>query len=190
MKIRILLHKPKRWDILGQAIRFWTGLISAKNRTAGPYDHAEVWTPNTIVPVKPESLQFGVTMDRFYPAGTCWTSTLKDKARGTVKRPASDVIHNPARWDYIEFDLTEGQHDDLMGYMELQVGINKGYGIFDFAKFFGLGWLIRDKSRNICSEFVNNALWQADVVDKFGVVSPRRLAYLLNAKGYETRPLR
>lgn len=191
MKIRILLHKPKKWDILGQLIRFWTWLISAKNRTIGGYDHTEVWTPRwgEIFEVPKLDFKTQVEIGSFY-LGTCWTSTMKDKAKGTVKRPASDVIHNPARWDYIEVELTDDQYDDLLTCMEWEVRHNKGYGILDFAKFFGLGWLIRDKNRNICSEFVNNALWKADVLDKFGVVSPRRLAYLLNAKGFATRRLK
>lgn len=194
MKIRVLLHKPKRWDLLGQGIRFWTGLISKKNRTVGPYDHAEVWTL--------DEYDYAFTDESFevpkirWILGTAWTSTMKDKANGTVKRPASDVIHNPKRWDYIEIDLDDDSdiypdnYDALMNYMEDEVRDNKGYGIFDFAKFFGLGWLIIDKLRNICSEFVNNALYHGGVVMKRGVVSPRRLAYLLVQAGHEIKSLR
>ncbi len=199
MKIRVLLHKPKRWDLLGQAIRIWTGLISAKNRTVGPYDHAEVWTPDDIGLFKRSNGTEYTGHSRkviYKVVGTCWTSTMKDKAKGTVKRPASDVVHNPIRWDYIEIEfggddmIYPDDYDALMNYMEQAVRNNKGYGKWDFAKFFGLGWLIVDKKRNICSEFCNNALWNGGILEKHGVVSPRRLAYLLVQAGHKIERLK
>lgn len=185
MKIRAVFHKPKRWDLLGQGIRFWTGLISKKNRTVGPYDHVELWTSDA------RGIFIGV--DHLFKTetvyGTLWTSTRRPPANGTVKRPASEVIHNPARWDYCEVEIDDSDYETVVRWMDLEVKNNAGYGIFDFAKFFGLGWLIKDKKRNICSEFVLNALWRIAILAIFGVISPRRLAYLLVQAGYKIKSL-
>jgi hypothetical protein len=108
---------------------------------------------------------------------------MRGDNNGTVKRPAGEIYHNMARWDIYETEVTDGEYETLIGWMDLEVKNNKGYGMFDFAKFFGLGWLISDKLRNICSEFCNNALWRIGELAKFGVVSPRRLAYLIKQAG-------
>ena len=178
-RIRLCFHKPKPTDYLGQGIRFWTWLVSSKNRTVPGYDHVEIWTPN----------EMGIFSDAEFEVpkpvwvvGTCWTSTMRGDNNGTVNRPACEIINNPLRWDVYEREITDEQYNMLMAYMELQVSINKGYSFRDIGKFFGLGFLT-DAKRNICSEFSNNSLYEGDILDEGGVVSPRRLAYLITKSG-------
>ena len=168
--IRCLFYKAKRGDghWLDNGINGWTWLISAKNRTVGPYSHVEIGHPTSTI------------CDRLNLSdnGYMTTSTMRGDRNGSVVRPTIDVIQNIDRWDVCEIELEDADYMMMMDYLENEVLQNKGYSKRDCGKFFGLGFLA-DPKRNICSEISNNALYFADVLDEMGVVSPRRLAYLL-----------
>jgi hypothetical protein len=114
---------------------------------------------------------------------------MRGKDNGTVKRPASEVIQNPKRWDYAEIEVTHDDYDRMVLWMKIEVDFNSGYSMRDLFKFFGLG-ILADKKKNICSEFSNNAIHQAFGIDDDEVVSPRRLAWKLVQAGYVIKPLK
>ena len=166
MKIRFLFYRAKfefrsflktrRIHLVDDAISWWTW---SGNIGTEPYAHVEVWTPAIKENVYAFENPFvaGTPPNKFFPLlGTCWTSTMRGENNGTVKRPASEVIKHPERWDYVEIDIPEDDYNRLIYWMELEVENNKGYGKRDIGKFVGLGFLA-DPERNICSEFTHNA---------------------------------
>jgi hypothetical protein len=188
-KIRVIFYKAKWGDKhwLDNAISIWTGLISAKNRKVGPYSHVEIQTANGAG-------DFWYINNSFTPianhaSGTCWTSTMRGKDNGTVKRPADTVINNRARWDYCEIEMDDAWYEKVIAWMTIEVDMNHGYSKRDLLKFFGLGFLA-DHQKNICSEFCNNAINKRYIMPgESEVVSPRRLAWKLQKAGYQIKPL-
>ena len=180
-KIRVVFYRAKTGDghWLDNAINTWTWLISAKNRKVGPYSHVEIWTPDDRV----------FMMDGYRPVGEMWTSTMRGENNGTVSRPANTVIENAERWDYCEIELSEGDYECLIEEMKRNVKENKGYSKRDLWRFF-LPFHRNDKSRDICSEFVNDNLYVIGVVNAMDIPSPRRLAWKLKQAGYEIKPLK
>lgn len=192
-KIRVIFYKArwgdKHW--LDNAISTWTWLISAKNRKVGPYSHVEIWTPQSTGLFKRSngSEYNGHSRKiRYKPVGTCWTSTMRGKDNGTVKRPASEVIQNPKRWDCCEIEVTDGTFSELSYWMGDEVDNNMGYSKRDILKFLS-PIHFPDDTRNICSEFVNDALAGCDIIKGMGIVSPRRLAYKLIQAEYTINPM-
>jgi hypothetical protein len=183
-RIRVIFYRAKWGDKhwLDNAISIWTGLISSKNRKVGPYSHVEIWTPSTSSDFINEGCD-----GRDY-LGMSFTSTMRGKDNGTVSRPAYTVINNPARWDYADIELSDEQYQRVLLWMVFQVTTNTGYSKRDLLKFFGIGFFA-DKTKNICSEFCNNAIQQAWGLDDDEVVSPRRLAWKLQKAGYQIRSL-
>ena len=111
---------------------------------------------------------------------------MRPPAKGTVKRPASEVLKNPERWFYIEVDT---DYSGQMNYwMEKQVHLNQGYDKWCIASFF---WYKRlgDPNKAICSEFCQNALSVGGIFDQFKCPSPCRLAYQLIKMGYKIERL-
>lgn len=170
MKCRVLFYKSKWGDghWIDNLISLWT---------RSKYSHVEIWLPNEIG-------KFRGNLGRIY--GTCWTSTMRGEDNGTVMRDASGVIQNPERWDYIELDVIFVEQ--MMLYMEGAVNNNMGYSKWDLLKFASL-YHFDDKTRNICSEFCNNALFFAMILKKFGIVSPGKLHKILTKLGHETKEL-
>ena len=192
-RIRVIFYKAKWGDKhwLDNAINTWTWLISAKNRKVGPYSHVEIWTPDEDGDFKhpPEHPRAGSAYFAGF-VGTMWTSTMRGKDNGTVKRPACDVIKNAKRWDYFEIEVSDRQYEHLISCMKIEVDNNMGYAKKDLWKFILGDRHNPDDSRNICSEFVNNMLYFINVfISGFGIVSPRRLAYKLIQAGYTAQPL-
>lgn len=188
--IRILLYRAKfEWRnflhtrkirLIDDIISLWTW---PWNIGTGPYGHAEVWTPDGNGKFYRQAIDHLETSgEKYYlsgPHGTCYTSTLRDKNNGTVKRPASEVLKNPERWDYIELDLPEDMYKAMLYWMENEVKNNLGYDKKAILSFL-TPWRFHNKYKNICSEFVYNALVIAGVFPlPYKVISPRRLAKLL-----------
>ena len=228
MKIRFLFYRAKfewrnfiktrRIHLVDDAISWWTWF---GNIGTGPYSHVEIWTPAErgmfiTHPLKASKLNKIEVYTKIH--GTCWTSTMRGDNNGTVKRPASEVLKNPKRWDYVEIDIPEDDYSRLIYWMQLEVENNKGYGKRDLLKFFGLG-MFADKLRNICSEFTHNAAivamlrpfvyliftrtnlphdfytWPipaqvAHLSLFFEVVSPRRFSRMLVKHGYKIQRLK
>lgn len=185
MKLRVLFYKAKFDDhLLDDGISLWTGLF---NWGTGPYSHAEIWIPNTDVPCR-EGQEFGVTMEQFYPAGTCYTSTMRDEVNGVVKRPAAQVLKHSDRWDYIEIEISDDLYADMVEWMDYVVRNNPGYDIKCILSFFWFRRWYKDR-KYICSEFCEKALQEAGVLKSLRCPSPRRLSRWLVDKGYKIESL-
>jgi hypothetical protein len=186
-KIRVIFYKAKWGDgnLMDNLINTWTWLISSKNRTVGPYSHVEIWTANEDGVF--EVICMGVPP---YWRGDCWTSTMRGKVNGTVKRAASEVIKNVDRWDYCEVEIAdEYDYKNLIMWMDLEVLANRGYSKRDIFKFIS-PIHFPDDERNICSEFCFKACSIAKILKGWGIVSPRRLAWKLVQAGYKIKQLK
>lgn len=187
-RIRILLYvTPKfKWKYLTN----W--LISLWTRSK--YSHSSVWTADnnrTFSSYRFPTYEDDVNgyEDAIGYGGTCWTSTTRGDANGTVSRPASGVLDHPEHWVYFEIEIkNETSYASMLAYMKFEVDNNKGYSRWDLLKFLS-PIHFPDNKRNICSEFVNNALYYAGIFDKGGIVSPKKLAKKLSEAGYITKAL-
>ena len=198
-RIRILLYKTPKFKL--KYLVNW--LISI--RTLSKYSHCEVWEAdedgeffkmhqgtqgNVECSDGPNGTCHATITLPIYEwsfLGTCYTSTMRGEANGTVKRDASKVLDHPEHWDYIEVEVEAYQQ--MMLYMNNQVENNKGYSKWDILKFIS-PWHFADNKRNICSEFVNNALFFGLVIKGFGIVSPAKVYKKLKKLGYETKSLK
>lgn len=141
-KFRILMYRPAidhRW--LDNAISFhsllWNGLFhlnDLKTLWLLRASHTEIWIPDENEfcgrfdgPEFNSSTYLGIT----------YTSTMDGKNNGAVKRPASDVLKNPERWYYYEFEVCNEAFDKMILWLDLQVANNTGYDWHgDILKFF------------------------------------------------------
>ncbi len=185
MKIRFVFYKAKfEWrsflktrkiHLVDDVISWWTWIA---NIGTEPYSHVEVWLPD-------EHGFFTCLVPSVHGCyeGTCYTSTMRGNEKGTCSRPASEVLKHPERWEYKEYDIDEYQFTRGKLWMQREVANNKGYGFKNFGTFFGLGKLIYEKWKNICSQFCNNYGVMIDLLPTpFKVVSPRRLSRKLPGK--------
>jgi hypothetical protein len=189
MKVRVLFYRAKldiagvitgrHWPhALDDIIAGWTGLW---NPGTGPYSHTEIWTPD----------EEGRFFSHGRYQGTCWTSTLRHDWSGVIKRPADGVLTHPGRWDYCELELDAWAADEMIGWMDMQCGLNRGYDIWTLTKFFlpFAKWRRSSPRRFICSEFVQGALEEAGCFRRRRLWSPRRLSGRLAKMGHRTKML-
>lgn len=184
MKIRIIFYRAKFGDKkwLDDAISLWTGLF---NWGTGPYSHVELWVPDMNTPME----WYG--MRHFQ--GTCYTSTLRGTAKGVCKRPASEILKNPKRWDYCEIEVDNlSCYNIMISGAEQAVVWNSGYDMKAIASFF-LPFRFGSRQKFICSEFVYLMLWYAHIFEDLTksslCPSPRRLSRWLTKRGYAIKPL-
>ena len=114
---------------------------------------------------------------------------MRGDAKGTVSRPASEVLTHPERWDYIEVDIPEDLF--LMGkvWMNDQVRNNLGYDFKAIGSFL-TPWRFHNKYKNICSEFGDNYCVVCKILTgPYSVPSPRRLAKVLVKMGHKLERL-
>ena len=199
-KCRFLFYRAKfEWRnfLRTRQIRLVDDLISwwtwPYNIGTGPYGHAEVWLPgdrgmfitHPLRAKKPNNIE---TYTKIH--GTCYTSTLRDNYKGTCKRPASEILKHPERWDFAEVDIPKDLYYAMLAWMEIQVENNKGYDKKAILSFF---WPKRfhNADKFICSEFAHHAAVMADILPyPLKVVSPRRLARMLTEAGHEIKRLK
>lgn len=190
-KIRILFHKAQ-FNLkhpLGDAIAFYTGLF---NWGTGPYDHAELWTPDkhgNFGGVKPIGKRNPEASHQTLWKGDCSTSTMRGDAKGVCKRPASEILKNPKRWDYCEIEIPDSIYEGGINYIMARIGRKIKYAFKTIASFF-LPIRIHSKLEDICSELIYDVLviWRI-FKKKNKCPSPRRLSRWLTKKGYVIKPL-
>ncbi len=193
MKLRILLHNPKGERSIGKAIVAYTWLLALVRldfkSMKHHYSHVEAWWPNKygqlhnyttggICWLKRED---GILFPAVY--GFCFSSTTRGKYKGVRIAPASEVLHNPHRWAYIEIDVTQAQLDAFKAYAESRIGRKYDYwGIFGFFLPFNT----QKKADDYCSETITIGTVTAKIIEivtlgwwKFRI-SPRRLAKVLS----------
>jgi hypothetical protein len=196
MKFRMLFYRPaKDGKIIDNAIAGWTRLGNLDCPKELICSHQENQTPD-------ENGNFTVQNDyNFYPVGDCWTSTMGQirnknaKYNGVCKRPASEVLMNPERWFYCEFDVCLTAYSEMLTEMNAELAANKGYDIEMILNFFlPLGFGKMDKW--ICSEFSNHHAkiglscgWAVTFYDIYNALkdtfSPMRTAKTLHKLGVQ-----
>lgn len=182
-RIRVLFYKSKLGDghIIDNLISWYTGLF---NWGTKPYSHCEIWVPF-------ETDQGKCRFESVYHIyGQCYTSTMRGDNNGVVKRPASEVLKNPGRWDYYEVEIKDWDCNRMIGEMDNTVNMNSGYDIATFLKFFNPFKRESTFEQFICSEFVQWALYQSCIFEEYELLSPRRLSKRLNKMGYRAKSLR
>ncbi len=167
-KIKIYFCKAKWGDghWLENAISAYTGLF---NWGTGSYSHVELEDVQTHM---------------------MYTSTMRGDAKGVVKRPASEVLKKPGRWDVCEIECEQEDYELMITHADLMVKNNAGCD-FKVAMSFFWFWRVHDASKYICSEAVN--CWIGWLIRKWiggdKCPSPRRLSRWLIKKGYKITPI-
>ena len=163
--IRAKLYKTP-WKLRWKYLFNW--LISI--RTLSKYSHIGLWFADDKGFFRSPWVQVADKRIKYY--GTCYTSTMRGEANGTVRRPASEVLTHPENWDIIEFEVTDEQYTSLRMILDIEVDKNKGYSKWDILKFiFPIHF--PDNKRWICSELVNEMLVYIGVLSGDGIVSPQ-----------------
>ncbi len=197
MKLRILFHKRIGEELVGVAISVWTWILAVARLDfkSLKYNltHAELWWPD-------ENRQFTIYYQMAGPGymddkmnlktyGFCFSSTTRGKYKGVRIAPASEVLHNPDRWAYIEVEVS----DEDWARFKPQIERMSESGIkYDFLGLFGFFFPIniQDKKRYYCSELVAYILWRLNLTPKrHKRISPRRLAKVLSKLYGEPKPL-
>ena len=211
-KIAALVYKAKLGDghIVDDAINIWTALFNMpapwkfsewKEWITGSYSHIELWiSDETGNFYRSSRLQgphdSGPLWVRDY-IGQSYTSSMRGDRPGTVLRPASEVIKDPARWDVgvvCEISSTEpiNQYKWLMDHINIKVENNQGYDMLCIADFFNLlrRWLpLHDKTKQICAEAFQEAVWVVSRRISEYICSPRRIVRILKKRGVVFTPV-
>ena len=201
-RIRCLFYIGKGTAI-NKTISAWTWTWNMDTPLDLAISHGEIWTADEAGTFWHDTV-YSKAGDPLYLAryaGDCWTSTLRDDAKGTVVRDARLVLTHPEHWIYQEFEVPErneltieqerdwifsvfdapyisrGTYSDGLAYMQYEVDNNQGYATRDLYKFVPvLRHIIRDKERNICTEFTHNAEVCFGILPgPFRVIDPRSL---------------
>lgn len=166
-----------------------------KNR----YSHVEVWKPDGFgnFTIKYRDMKHDVLVTKII--GDCFTSTLRDGAKGTVIRPAAGVIgKHPERWDIVFCESTEEDYAKAVAWADWQARWNKGYSKKQILGFF---WpfrrsVVRQFSgdsppdwKNICSVAAQGFAWVGGMFSKWFIWSPLKLWYKCYLLGKKTIPL-
>jgi hypothetical protein len=194
MKYRVIFYKPAiDKHLIDNVISIGTKLW---NWNSPGCSHVEGWSPDNrgrfyIGQGNDGNVSVGwtdwingeqVTWPLF--RGNAFTSTMRGDDNGTVIREMKEVLVHPERWFYYEIEISDEDYAVGMKWAEDQCAKNKGYAKRTLLKFIGINWA--DKERNICSQAVHNLLVEFGVLpEPFKIPSPRRLASMLEAKGYE-----
>ncbi len=135
------------------------------------YAHVEIWTPSEVGLINPRPVDWW--------NGNMATSTTRDEWDGTVMREVREVIIDRNRWDYAEYEISNGNYLSAERWGAVEVLMNEGYSDEDIGKFIPIvRHFVGDPYRNICSEFVHNWMVMAKrFLEPFMVISPRKLAY-------------
>lgn len=156
-----------------------TSLNPANWSTPG-YVHAEKWRSDC---------NGKFIDDRGNYLGTVLTSTLRGDNKGTVIRPAREVIKHPGHWHCCEVGHRSSYYWAAMQWAHEEVRKNRGYGFRDLPKFAGIS-MLSDPLRNICSEAVHNFDVKGGIFEKMGCPGPRQLARLYKEAGIKISPLK
>lgn len=163
-KFRILFYRPaKDGHFVDNGIAGWTRIFNLDAPKQLICSHEEIWTPDNNGFF--ESGRWinlpNQTLDKIVFAGDCWTSTMgqvrskNTLGSGVRKAPASEILKNPQRWFYAEFEIPDERYDVMVFLMADEVAYNKGYDTPMILNYFvpvGIG----DDEKWICCEFSNH----------------------------------
>ena len=185
MKIRVKFYRAEHdGHLIDDVISGYTKIF---NWNTEPYSHCGIWWPDADGRFLNEGSD-GVGLFFTGFAGVCFSSTMRGDANGTVIRPARDVLTHPERWDYCEIEVPDEKALEAMAWAQVEALNNKGYDKLQILGFF-FPWRFGRADQNICTEAVGKFLYQALVLDRIWVWSPRRLSAKLIEKGYKIVPL-
>ena len=174
------------WHLVDDVIAIVT-LLDPANWGTESYIHAEKWRSDCS----------GRFVDkRGGYVGTLFTSTLRGDNKGTVIRPAREVLRKPENWHCCEVEHRSSNYWAAMQWAHEQARTNRGYGFRDLGKHIGIPFL-SDPLRNICSEAVHNFDvkgganfdGQGDEFKEMGCPDPRTLSRLYEKAGITIKPL-
>lgn len=193
MKIRVLFYRARIGDkhALDDAISLWTW---PWNIGTGPYSHVELWVPDKNGDFYRHAYDHLRTSGKQRytagPYGDCYTSTMRGDAKGVVKRPPSEILKNPGRWDYCEIEIRPSLYEGGINYLMARIGKKIKYAFKTIASYF-LPIRLHEEDADVCSELIYDVLviW-AIFSAKNKCPSPRRLSRWLTKKGYKINPLK
>ena len=189
MKVRFIFHKGKdSW--IGKGIVAWTwvlALVSFQwNRLKDNYSHVEIWFPDENEEFEAELVDGGYT-GVWIKTGQCFSSTTRGDAEGVRFAPASEVLHHPERWRYIECEVDEERVVSGMPRLKAKVGLEYDFSgvILGFSNPFN----IQDEDKWYCSEIIAWVARLFRLIKYYKRISPRRLARVLADKYGEPKDL-
>ncbi len=207
MKIRFLYHKPKGERGIGKLIVSWTWVLGCFYNwdvLKYNYSHEEVWIPDkngNFIDYPQHSVSRAAAYmnneigplqslgPRVY-TGQCFSSTTRGTSKGVRFAPASEVLHNAERWDYIEVEVDRLRLDIALEQGRRMVNRGVGYDFLGVILGFSLPGNIQNEEKKYCSELMD---WFKVLVrvhrKRTKPVSPRRSAYLMARKYKEPKPL-
>ncbi len=177
--LRVIAYKSKvdghlLDNIIGTSTKIKSILTGKWGELKFNYSHMELWEPN-------EAREFVHIDDSGNPhyLGTCYTSTTRGEAKGVVKRPASEVLTHPDRWDYWEIEVDAGCWEPVKEWFREEIG--KGY---DKAGAIGcVFWNNEDPNIWFSSEIVMALLDYLGVLELVKwAISPRAAAAKITKK--------
>ena len=198
MKMRSLYHKGND-SLVGRVIvglTWFYALFYNWKALSKNYSHEELWKPDKYGRFHNYTIGGMCWIEdnktkKLVPMvfGQCFSSTTRGDAKGVRIAPASEVLHHPERWEYIEFEIDDELFEETWPDFEemAQSGIP-----YDF-KGAVLGFInphnFQDPSKWYCSEicvFVKS-IWS--VMKRWMRISPRRSAFEMAKKYHEPKPL-
>lgn len=204
MKLRSVYHKGND-SFVGRVIiglTWFYALFYNWKALSKNYSHEELWKPDDsednfsydkfkyMSPQgNPQFHNCSPPITRPY-AGKCFSSTTRGKAKGVRIAPASEVLHHPERWDFIEFEVDDKVFNNTWPKAVAMAEQGIKYDFLGAVVGFINPIPIQDSDKAYCSEICNyfKNLW--GIIRKFARISPRRSAYELSKKlGREPKPL-
>ncbi len=185
-KVRFIwFQTPTGWEGVKYYLRHPVALGIALS-TWSRFIHMEVWTPNE----REGEFYFHIPNRDFSNhtpviTGRMWTSTLRgdDGENGACWRPAAQVLHNPERWCYKEFEVKDEDYESMILAMEHAVATNAGYDK-ELIAMMAMGFKTPfDPRKLICSEFARVALLAAETIHLNGIVDGMQFVQSIPTKG-------
>ena len=190
MKLRFIFHDGND-SFVGKAIITWTwvlGLFYSWKVLKYSYSHVEVWLPDDewgfdelCYLAKNEK---GELIIQYH--GQCFSSTTRGNANGVRFAPASEVLHHPERWCWIEAEVDPERLEVALETAKSIVG--KKYDFWALFGFFN-PFPVQDGKRWYCSEACNLFAVLCGIAKQEKRISPRRFAYNLAKVWHEPKPL-
>ncbi len=196
MKLRIAFHSSKGERGIGKIIIAYTWALALVRgdwkSLKYDYSHVEIWWPDEDGDFDcgdRSKITANLNNIKIRFLGYCFSSTTRGPYDGVRIAPASEVLHNPHRWEYIEIEVD----DDLWAIIEPVIEtMDKQQIPYDFKGLFGFfwPWNIQDKTKYYCSELVSKICYNLKLTKKrHKRISPRRLARVLAKLYHEPKQL-
>ena len=115
----------------------------------------------------------------FVDRGLCFSSTLRDDAKGVRFALSSDVLKHPDRWDTIRTWVSLDVEQSLYATAKREIG--KKYDKLGlFTGFFLLAPYLQSYKERYCSDLAAWLAWKQGILRwRYWIVSPRRQAGLM-----------